>query len=134
MEWATTRLFPTRRSPQNPPQTIQIEHAAERLLLHDGARERRLLMLQRADFLLHRSVREQAIRDHGLGLSDAMRAVDRLRLDGRVPPGIVENGITRRRQIEPETRGFQREEEHGLAAIALKLIDELGAIFRGARQ
>src|SRR5688500_4390835 len=123
-----------KRSTQDLPQAIQIEHAAERFLLHNGARERGLLMLQRTNFFLHRSLREQAIRDHRLGLSDAMGAVDRLRLDGRVPPRVIENGITRRGQIEPEARGFQREEEYGLGAIALKLVDELGAILGGARE
>src|SRR2546423_2114424 len=54
----------------------------------DAGDERALVSVHRNDLLLDRVPRDQAVDRDRLGLADAMGAIARLVLDGRVPPGI----------------------------------------------
>src|SRR5438477_204850 len=57
--------------------------------------------------------RDEPIGVDGAGLADSMRAVNRLRFDGRVPPGIVKHHITRSGQVQPRAGCAKTEQEHG---------------------
>jgi hypothetical protein len=59
-----------------------------------------LALLQFPDFFLHRPRRDQPIGVDRQGLADAVGAVDGLRFDGRVPPGIVEDDVAGGGQVE----------------------------------
>ena len=59
-----------------------------------------------------------------------MRAIDRLRLDRRVPPRVVENHIRRGREVQPEAGRLQRQQKHRVAALRLELRDQRLAILR----
>src|SRR5437762_3173386 len=61
----------------------------------------RLTLLQVPDFLLDGAGRDQAVSGYIAGLADAVRTVDCLRLDGRVPPRIVKNDIACGGQVQP---------------------------------
>ena len=63
-----------------------------------------------------------------------MRAINRLRLDGGIPPRVVEDHVAGGGEVEAEAGGFQREEENGFGFVALKFFDEFSAILRLAGQ
>src|SRR5271156_2295917 len=92
-------------------QVIEIglaEAAGEALLAEHVLRELRLALLQAPDFFLDRALGDKAIGDDGAILPDAVRAVDRLRLDGGVPPWIVEHHVARGGEIEAGARRLER--------------------------
>lgn len=59
-----------------------------------------LTLLQSQDLLLDRAGREHPVNEHRLLLADTVSAVDRLRLDSWIPPGIVENDGVSAREVE----------------------------------
>src|ERR1700688_4762265 len=63
--------------------------------LDDARGKRHLAFGERANLFLNRSAGQQAISGHRAMLSDPMRSVDRLTLDGGVPPRIVQDHIIR---------------------------------------
>src|SRR5262245_55540887 len=71
----------------------------------------RLALLQVPDFFLHGAGSDEPIGIHGRGLADAMRAVDGLGLDGRVPPRIVKHHVTGRGEVQSRSRGAQAEQK-----------------------
>src|SRR5689334_21350181 len=54
-------------------------------------------LLELQDFFLDRIARDQAIGEDATRLTDAVGAVDRLRFDGGVPPGVEEEDVVGRR-------------------------------------
>ena len=102
--------------------------------MHDGVGEGGFVFLHREDLLLHRIGGDEAIGDHGLGLADAVRAVDRLRFDGGIPPRVAEDDVARGGEVEAGAGGLEREQEHGLGFVGLELVDEFAAVLRGAGQ
>ena len=59
-------------------------------------------------------------------LADAVGAVRRLILDGRVPPAVEVEDVVGGRQVEPEAAGAQRHDEHPrVAARLLEPVDDL---------
>src|SRR6185295_4923935 len=90
----------------------------------------RLALLELGDLLLDGAAGEEAIGDDGTVLADAVRAVDRLRLDCRVPPRVEENDIARGGEIESGTTGLERNEEHAGPFVGLEGRDDLLALDR----
>ena len=129
-ELAVVPYFECRRSAQDLAQAFEVEDAGEGFFLDDGAGEGGFVALQGTDFFLHRSSGEQTIRDHLIALADAVRAVDGLRLDCRIPPWVVEHDITRGGEIEAGAGSFQRQEKHRDRWIALEFVHEGLTVFR----
>ena len=113
-------------------EAIEVQDTSEGFFLDDGVGQGGLVALEGEDFLFHRVGGDETVSDDGLGLADAMRAVDRLGFDGRIPPRIAEDNVAGRSEIEAGAGGFEREQENRFGAIALELIDEFGAVFGGA--
>src|SRR4051794_9590411 len=70
-----------------------------------------LALLQLQHLLLDRATRNQAVSKYLPRLSDAVRAVDRLCFDGRIPPGVEKIDVLGRMQIKAETTGFETDEK-----------------------
>ena len=93
-----------------------------------------LALLQFPDLLLDGSGGDQTVGDHGAGLANAMGAVDGLRFDGRVPPGVIEDDIAGRGQVEARAGGAQAQEEDARLAVVLEFLDDVLAFLGGAGQ
>src|SRR4051812_38529068 len=91
----------------------------------DGVGQIAFALLKLQHFFFDRIARDESIREHSPRLSDAVRAVDRLRFDGGVPPRIEKENVIRRRQIQADAAGFQADEEQLAILIRLKSIDAL---------
>ena len=113
-------------------EAVEVEDAGEGFFLDDGVGEGGFVALEGEDFLLHGVGGDEPVGDDGLGLADAMRAVDGLSFDGRIPPRIAEDNVAGGGEVEAGAGGFEREEENRFGAIALELIDEFSAVFGGA--
>ena len=115
-------------SAQNLAQAVEVENVCEGVFLHDSGRKRGLLALHCEDLLLHCVSGNQSIRHHGLGLPDAVRAVDGLRFHRGIPPRVAQDYVTRRGQIQPKARRFQRKQKHRFRFVRLEFIHEFCAI------
>src|SRR5678815_1181823 len=91
-------------------QVLAGQRLCEPILAEQLVGERGLPVLQLPDLFLDRSESKHAIGDDRLRLPDAVRAIDRLRFDGRVPPGIEQDDVTRRGQVEAGPPGLQRDQ------------------------
>ena len=78
-------------------------------------------------FFLDRAHGHQPVDENRLVLPDAMGAVDRLLLDGRIPPGIEHDHGIRRCQVEAHATGLQADQEN-VGCAALKPVDDALAI------
>src|SRR6267142_4682892 len=78
-------------------------------------------------FLLDRTGRHQAVDKNRLVLADAMRTINRLLLDSRIPPGIENNYRVGGGQVQPDPAGLQADQEN-LAGAVLKAFDRALAI------
>src|SRR5690606_19858716 len=105
-------------------EAVEVHDRREGFLLHDGGGEGGFFALQGADLFLDGVLGDQAIGDHGIGLSNTVGAVDGLGLHRRVPPGVVEHHIAGGGEVEAGTGGLEREQEDGRAFGGLKLIDQ----------
>ncbi len=75
-----------------------------------GVGERALLRLELEDALLDRARRDQPVDEHGLVLADAVGAVGGLVLDRRVPPGIEQEDVVGRGEVEAGAAGLERDQ------------------------
>src|SRR5579872_5959056 len=98
--------------------------------LQDGVGKLFLLDLQLGNFLFDRVATNQPIGEYLTGLADAVRPVDRLHLNGGVPPGIEQKDVIGGRQIEPQPAGLQTDQEHAAGGVRLKVLDPFFAIPR----
>ena len=57
---------------------------------------------------------------HPPRLADAVRAVDRLRLDRRIPPGIEQEHVVRRGQVQPEPARLEADQEQPAGRVRLE--------------
>src|SRR5215216_3427719 len=74
--------------------------------------------------------RNEPRREHPSRLSDAMRAVDGLRLDGWIPPRIEQVHVVRRRQVEAQPTSLEADEEDPALRIRLEPPNALLAVLR----
>ena len=70
-----------------------------------------LLLLQLQNLLLDRALRHETNHLHGSGLPDSVRALHRLQLGGRVPPGVEQHDIVCFLQVQALASDLQRDEE-----------------------
>lgn len=85
-------------------------------------------LLEFPDLFFHRAGRDQTIGVHRLGLADSMGSIDRLGLNRRVPPRIVEHDVTGGGQIKTRSSCPQTQKEDGGLGIVLEGVDDLHAV------
>ena len=61
-----------------------------------------------------------------------MGAIDGLRLDCRIPPGIEDEDVVGRRQVEAQAAGLEADQEERTVGVGLEALDTGGAIPRRA--
>ena len=83
----------------------------------------RLCRCSSSDLLLDRVAGDQAVGEDVLRLADPVRAVDRLRLDGRVPPGVEQEDVLGRGQVQAEAAGLQADQEEPAVRVVLEPLD-----------
>ena len=76
------------------------------------------------------SSRDQPTGENLSRLADAVRAIDRLRFHRRIPPGIEQENILGRRQIQTQPAGLEADEKQLAVRIVLESIDALLAVAR----
>ena len=70
---------------------------------------------------------DETVRDHGVGLADAPRAVARLVLDRGVPPAVVQHDVVGRGEVQARAAGLERQHEHAGTLAGLEVVDHLVA-------
>ena len=63
-----------------------------------------------------------------LGLADAVRAVDGLGLDGRVPPRVEQVDVLGGGQVQAQAAGLEADQEDRAVGVVLEPLDPLGAV------
>ena len=63
------------------------------------------------------------ISTHRAGGADPVRAVDRLVLDGRVPPAVEQEDVARELQVEPDAPRAVAHQQHGALRVVLEPIE-----------
>src|SRR5690606_36256494 len=96
----------------------RVEQRAQDLEVEPGAAledqrvgEPALLLVQGEDPLLDGAPEDQAVDRDGAGLADAVRAVARLVLDGRVPPWVEVDDVVSGGEVEARAAGGEADEE-----------------------
>ena len=102
------------------------------ILAQDGVGEVALALLEFEDALLDGVLSNDAVGEDGAGLADAVRAVNGLGFDGRVPPGVEEIVVIGRGEVQPGAVGFQAEKEDGAIGIGMEVLHALLAVVGGA--
>ena len=69
------------------------------------------------------SRRDQAVGEDLLGLADAVGAVDGLRLDGGVPPGVEQVDVVGGGQVQAEAAGLEADQEERAVGVGLEALD-----------
>ena len=83
----------------------------------------RLRLLQLEHLLLDRVARDQPVGEHAARLADAVRAVDRLRLDRRVPPRVEQEDVVGRGQVQAQAAGLEADQEQPAVRVVLEPLD-----------
>ena len=106
--------------------------ADQRGIRRTGSRRRApaSVCLQLGDLLLDRVPRDQAVGEDVPRLADAVRAVDRLRFDGRIPPRIEQEDVVGGGEVQAEAAGLQADQEHAAVRVGLKPLDARFAVAR----
>ncbi len=81
-----------------------------------------LALLQLEDPFFHRVTCNQAIREHVAALTDAVRPIDRLGFDRRVPPRIEQKDVLRGGEIQSQAAGFQTDQKQPAGGIGLETL------------
>ena len=92
--------------------------------------EELLLFLKLEDFLLDGAAGDETIDIDRFGLTHAMRAVDSLVFDARIPPRIEDDDVVGRGQVESGAAGFETDKEDFFVGIGVERFHEFFAVFR----
>src|SRR5205085_12667303 len=76
------------------------------------------------DALLDRSLADEARDEHRLLLAQTMRPVDRLVLDGGIPPAVEEKDIVGELEVEADAAGPVTHEQHVLGRVLLEQVED----------
>jgi glycyl-tRNA synthetase beta chain len=87
-------------------EAVEVQDAGEGFFLDDCIGQSSFVALESEDFLFHCVGGDEAISDDGLSLADSMRPVDRLGLNGRIPPRIAEDNVAGSGEVKPGAGGF----------------------------
>ena len=87
-----------------------------------------LCLLEGEDLFFDCVASNQSISKDAFRLADAVRAIDGLRFDRRVPPGIEQEDILGSGQIQTLTTSFQADQKQLALRIGLKVLDSRAAI------
>ena len=71
---------------------------------------------------------DQPVDEHRPVLADAVGAVGGLGLDRRVPPGVAQEHVIGRGQVQAHAARLERDQHHRRSALALEAVDHLAAI------
>src|SRR5687768_1369521 len=89
-------------------QVVPLQGAYEAVVgVDDRVGQVLLALLELEHLLLDRVLGDQAVGEHVLGLADAVGAVDRLGLDGRVPPRVEEEDVLGGGEVEAQPAGLE---------------------------
>src|SRR5262249_52868501 len=83
------------------------------------------------DAALNRFLGDEARHENRLALADTVDPVDRLVLDGRVPPAVEKEDIVRELEIESDTAGAIAHQDHVLGGIAAEALQHHLPFARG---
>lgn len=117
--------------PEEELEILEREGAGEVLLAEDVFREGAFLFLEAADFFLDAVFHQQTVGEDGLLLADAVGAVDRLSLDGGIPPRIEKHDIGGRGQVQTGAAGLEADEKHSGAVVVLEFLHERPSVLGG---
>lgn len=81
------------------------------------------LLLQRNDAILDRIRHEDAMHLHGSALTDAMRAIDGLFLNIRIPKRIEDDDLRGGGEVEAGIPGFERDEHDAVVGFGAEVDD-----------
>ena len=109
---------------------LELVHALEEVggeatRLDDHVVEQPLLVRLAQDVLLDGRFGDEPVDVHLARLADAVRAVLRLRIDGRVPVGVVEDHGVGARQVDAQPARARREDEDEDLGVQVEPIHEL---------
>lgn len=99
-------------------------------VVEDAVEQCGLALFESHHLVLDGVVRDQSVHQDGVGLSDAVGAVDGLGLGRGVPPGIEHETVIGLGEVESESAGFEADQEDRGGAAA-EAFDGFGA-FAGA--
>jgi len=74
------------------------------------------------------SASPRAVDHHGTSLADAVRAIGRLILDGRVPPRVEQENVIGGGEVEPGPAGLERDQHHRRAGVVLEAAHHPSAV------
>src|SRR5262249_686916 len=83
-----------------------------------------LLFQHLRDPALDRVLADEALDENRLLLTDAVGAVDRLVLDGGVPPAVEEEDVVHELQVQADAAGAVAHQDDLLVAVRLELIED----------
>ena len=91
--------------------------------IEDAAEESRFLLLQLKNFFFNGILGNHFVHMDLPGLTNTVRSVNRLLLNGWIPPGIEEDAVIRRGEIDANAAGFQADEEERGPLLILEALD-----------
>lgn len=80
-------------------------------VVHHPTEQRRLTTGERGHLLLDRIPRDHPVDVHGASLTDAVGAIDRLRLGRRIPPWVQQEAVVGLGEVEAKAAGLQADQE-----------------------
>jgi hypothetical protein len=102
------------------------------ILAEDGFGQTALALLELEHFLFDGVLGNQPIGEHLARLADAMRAIDRLRFDRRVPPRIEQEDVLGGGEVEAEAARLEADQEQLAVRIGLEAVDARVTVARPA--
>src|SRR5438105_2334973 len=84
---------------------VQPERRRRTVLAEHFLKQLPLLFQHLGDAFLDRVLANEALDEYGLFLADAMSAIDRLVLDGGVPPAVEQEDVINELEVEPNAAG-----------------------------
>ena len=88
--------------------------------------------LEVEDLFLDRSAGDEFVAGDDIPLADPVGAVGGLGFHGWIPPGIEMDNRVRPGEVEADAARLEADEENGDGRVALEMVDDLGAVARGA--
>jgi len=101
---------------QQGPQLARPDRCALVLAFQDAVGQAALVVVQGHDTFFDRAGRDEPVHGHRTLLADAVRAAHGLVFGGGVPPGVDDQHVVCRGQVQAEAAGLQADEEEVVLA------------------